>query len=98
MAKHTPGPWETDKMEGDFFPRVILPPREDWCKSSITINEGRGDMEECQANARLIAAAPDLLEALRELAGCLNVLNPNRRLVKALREARASIAKAQGER
>ena len=70
MSDHTPGPWEfsfldnTERpgIEADRFSVVIFGVRaEDDCGI-----HGRTEKEE-MANARLIAAAPDLLEALIEL-------------------------------
>ena len=57
MSEHTPGPWRVgDDENGDCW---IFIPGHDLCF---------GDMETtdacCWSNARLIAAAPDLLEAL----------------------------------
>jgi len=56
MSKHTPGPWEMSYGWG----------------TSVTTSTGSKirqttdrPLEERQANARLIASAPDLLEALR---------------------------------
>ena len=102
MAEHTPGPWTTKNMDGSLFPSVVLPSKEEgWGESRIIINEGRADMEECQANARLIAAAPDLLEAAKEALHTLDVQASAQSEVwasavrKPLRDA---IAKAQEER
>lgn len=58
-AKHTPGPWFVD---GVRFVRQEPAPRHVICRLPTTRNEG---------DARLIAAAPDLLEALQDLT--LNV-------------------------
>lgn len=72
MVKHTPGPWHYDDGQGGkYFPIVKLggPPDS---PHGITINDCRGknggDIHELQANARLIAAAPALLDALESLA------------------------------
>lgn len=68
MSKHTPGPWQTDQAEHDA-------PYQD-----IRIHAGKGSIccvwiddaplhdynAEQRANARLIAAAPELLEALKQ--------------------------------
>lgn len=101
MAKHTPGPWTVANMDGRVFPRVYLPRGDGRGESYIVINEGRANMEECQANARLIAAAPDLLEAAKEALHTLDVQARAQSEVwasavrKPLRDA---IAKAQEER
>ena len=70
MSNHTPGPWVYDPNNlGSYgVPHVGLV-CEDGSSLPIMLEEGP-DME---ANARLIAAAPDMLEALklvqRSLAG-----------------------------
>ena len=61
--KHTPGPWETygdDKSD--------IRPATKAGKNRI-IAQCPGYKTERQANARLIAAAPELLEALQSLYG-----------------------------
>jgi hypothetical protein len=65
MNKHTPGPWVATQD-----PSAVN--TEDWCIGA----QGQIDMiAVCsEANARLIAAAPDLLEALQNLEnddGCI---------------------------
>ena len=55
--KPTPGPW-TIKHEEAAFPLV-------WANGEV-IAETYGIPTRCQANARLIAAAPDLLAACKE--------------------------------
>ena len=54
-AKHTPGPWECD---GDLV-------HKDGFEIAIVEAHYEDYVELQQANARLIAAAPDLLEALK---------------------------------
>jgi hypothetical protein len=49
-------------------------------------------LEECQANAKIIAAAPDLLAALRKIVNNWDNLHSKDRA-----QARAAIAKATGE-
>ena len=58
-SKHTPGPWivDTDHIIQDGGTSD---------ENTIAIV---GDQEEWKANARLIAAAPDLLEALKHARG-----------------------------
>lgn len=59
---HTPGPWTT--KENAYFNQMI------GIEPSIGCVYGVG--EEVQANARLIASAPDLLEALEALMGIVS--------------------------
>lgn len=56
MNKHTPGPWDVRKIDNAPSFRGIF---------GICANgSGNSIREEEEANARLIAAAPELLEAL----------------------------------
>ena len=57
MSKHTPGPWTFDNEIGLI--RTDTPPYGEWDVAKVNIVRA-----EAKANARLIAAAPDLLEAL----------------------------------
>lgn len=61
MAKHTPGPWGAigaDVKTAGPTSRVIC-----WTGVATDI-----PLDEIRANARLIAAAPDMLQALRDIA------------------------------
>ncbi len=74
--KHTPGPWQTDDREpGDQFRHVLdcgghraflakLPLEE--------VYEDKSFRDEQEANARLIAAAPELLAELRAAHQIIN--------------------------
>ena len=88
MSKHTPGPWHTAGEQG-----VQIRSAKDQIAKVWTM---RGN--EWKANARLIAAAPDLLEALRAM---VDYFGPHpdvdNGLDETLTAARAAIAKATGE-
>ena len=60
MTNHTPGPWLT-RFSGSWKTEVVEP--SDKVGLIAALNE-RGTLDELKANARLIAAAPLLLEAL----------------------------------
>ena len=84
MSKHTPGPWIADGAQ--IF------------TSDTNVAQANGyriDRETVAANARLIAAAPELLEALQKIAG--NTYDEWTNGADAARIARAAIAKATGE-
>ena len=106
QATHTRGPWHTGQGngEGSIF-----------CESGRTRLESGGttlypvcdisrgwDEGEDEANARLIAAAPDLLEALRGLLRETRQSVPNINVKKhfslmvQMEEAKSAIAKAEG--
>lgn len=61
-AQHTPGPWHQDK-----YGHVISPDGSDVLFRSLTIlsSSTAERISMAEANTRLIAAAPDLLEALQ---------------------------------
>jgi len=96
-AKHTPGPW---KVQGNSI--VTNTPRPEGCYCDVIIAETPHCYEPkdhiwpvIAANARLIAAAPDLLAALKHIADLIGV--PNDDESKAISEtARKAIAKAEG--
>lgn len=67
MSKHTPGPWIACDNNGYSIWRVTSPEYRAE-SASRTIAEVVGDSAETEANARLIAAAPEMYEALRHLA------------------------------
>ena len=94
MSNHTPGPWKVEPIHRD---RVVA-----GNFRFLPANDRGAPMEEWQANARLIAAAPDLLDLAKNIAGLDPVYIPagNSILAVAVREwftqARAAIAKAEG--
>lgn len=93
MSKHSPGPWGI-KFTPDNY-------RHRWSISSsggfsLCYGDGWGCefTEEGDANARLIAAAPDLLEALIDSVCALECCGKD---YPAAEKARAAIAKARGD-
>ena len=89
--KHTPGPWRIEDGAR------IMPPHNATQLPIAKMGQLQHESQ-IEANARLIAAAPELLEAA-ELA--LKVLEQSgmitRQLLDADKELRAAIAKAKGE-
>jgi hypothetical protein len=65
-AKHTPGPWRIWKDMDPKEPRQITGPSQDFI---CVIDEANTNDD---ANARLIAAAPELLEAAAELVNAFD--------------------------
>ena len=96
-ASHTPGPWVAE-FHGDDASIEI------WAESALIADvHSHVFGSHGQDDARLMAAAPDLLEALETLCTGLewNIENHptimNESDSQALAEARAAIAKATGE-
>lgn len=97
MSAHTPGPWYAVRIaQSNGFWYIDTDPDGENAGDIATIYNG----DERAGNLNLIAAAPDLLAALRECALVLGDL-PSTNLVgtrtrNAFYIARAAIAKAEG--
>lgn len=95
--KHTPAPWHINPTNDSRTKyRIYANPQG---LSLICNAEGAMPTETNEANARLIAAAPELLAALECLTFTVDGLVSDKgQIVKdALNIARAAIAKAKGE-
>lgn len=101
-AQHTPGPWriKQSSANGNNF---IYP---EGSEDAICGVRFHLDFDAHEANARLIAAAPDLLEAVEVLLGGLEAEYPESKFGIDFRtqmrirmnKARAAIAKARGQK
>jgi hypothetical protein len=99
MSNFTPGPWFVGNPGGNFTLYIEARIRPGWIQEVAACSPTEEHSQRA-ANARLIAAAPELLEALRETVIALehlqNVMhmrvNP-----PTLENAIAAIAKAIGE-
>ena len=100
MSKHTPGPWVFEARDGDH----PLNDQDGWgCDGLWAVDGGfilgagpgwdSSYVAPDDADARLIAAAPELLEALVDLVA----FYPPDSTDAAVTSARAAIAKATGE-
>ena len=94
-TKHTPGPWGPRSLPDMVGTENML---------IASVYPMHGDApEECEANALLIAAAPDMLAALQALeecyceAGTALTRDERHRHRQTLMSARAAIAKATGK-
>ncbi len=66
--KHTPGPWHVGGAKG----LIIYGPDDRAVANATVFHSKHAGLEEWQANARLIAAAPDQNAALLHADGCFN--------------------------
>lgn len=78
-AQHTPGPWEMTKLDTEpHKPDAYVLGRSllyHWTGiGDVRLSGCEPGSEENAANARLIAAAPELLAALKRANGLINVL------------------------
>lgn len=102
QGEHTPGPWKVfwGKRKRHMFIGIGTEAGEGVTDPHFSL--WRGDSEEAAANARLIAAAPDLLEALRALADAHYMTissegyDPTHSDCPVLNDAHAAISRATG--
>lgn len=109
-AQHTPGPWKSGKGLTSIYRerQKDFDTKEFHLVAIVTRNEDYMPNEQSDANARLIASAPDLLAGLRQTAFALESvlmlaggsLRPMavEELGKYLAQAKAAIAKAEGSK
>ncbi|NHZ94623.1 hypothetical protein [Massilia sp. CCM 8734] len=96
MSAHTPGPWIVCVQDGDDMAHTVFAEcqlgkgRIDAVEWDDAVARAGLNWENFEANARLIAAAPELLEALAAL------IDSKGMLPSAWRTAEAAIAKATG--
>ena len=91
-ATHTPGPWRFEWDGRPTWSCVRHRVKGEW-QVAVTDDLIDEHPEESEANARLIAAAPELLAALKEALYAVTEIDNAH---KSLRQMRAAIAKAEG--
>jgi len=100
-AKHTPGPWSFGPAVPGAKQCFYISGNHAAHNREVDIGTVQGGYYSCEANARLIAAAPDLLEALERVLLDIEFMwedgtLPDRREDIIYQAARAAIAKAEG--
>jgi hypothetical protein len=91
--KHTPGPWK--RLQGMIVGNLHKGERGTE-GDVVCLMKGYVDYKNQDANARLIAAAPELLETLRFIVAATGT-EPGMAIYKAhIQQAEAAIAKAEG--
>lgn len=99
-ARHTPGPWTINRTNADFVGIA----QEGYMPHATVFPRDNGPWEDtAEANARIIAAAPDLLEACRWAMRYCQEAKANQYddraavpLACAISALHAAIAKAEG--
>lgn len=99
MSGHTPGTWDTDLSEHDapYQDIVVRSGTRGICTVWIDDAPCNDYNAEQRANARLIAASPDLLEVLQELEESSGYWSEYDVPLGIVDRMRAAIAKATGE-
>ena len=91
MNKHTPGPWTVTRVSKSTILKDLYVSASPERVARVVLPATANSIDEYEANARLIAAAPDLLEALKGFMDGAEAMGWN------TDKARAAIAKATGE-
>jgi len=99
LERHTPGPWKAGDtaIRNSAYWLLVRSEASGSTVGGAVSGNGRAD-----ANARLIAAAPELLDALKALVracefnGYFSTNKPGFREKSEIRDSRAAIAKAEG--
>jgi len=99
VSAHTPGPWRT-YLQGDSTRYVVRPDTAEVNSREVAYVPANWN---AVYDAPLIAAAPDLLEALKETASALQAACfiitddvARKMALEMVADARAAIAKAEG--
>jgi len=98
--KHTPGPWIT----GDWTAFAGLSVRQadgkspdKWTGPLIARVVNEAHYEQCSANARLIAAAPEMYEALKNALNTIRALTEDYDTRQSFIKGQELIARVEGE-
>lgn len=94
MSKHTPGPWRTDENDHDApYQNIRIEAEKNRTVCIVWVDDAPDHAfnAEQEANARLIAAAPDLLDALKAASNYIDTLGG------VSQSYRTAIDKAKGE-
>jgi hypothetical protein len=85
MSKHTPGPWKAIKSADHGYAIT---------KAELNIERELAFVMLNEANAHLIAAAPEMYEALKAIMDCIPSIAQNN--LPIWQRANAALAKAEG--
>lgn len=110
-TKHTPGPWHVGDLAAPNLAgrNALVYAPSGYAVADAKVFHCKFGVPEMEANARLIAAAPDMLEALEGLLlvepttrsdlawEMLTIHEKARRYDQALERIKSAIAKARGE-
>ena len=96
MSKHTPGPWFNGQDGFNLGSGVVYARHTNGNPKDVATIRGWGG--EQQANSRLIAAAPDLLEALEAMVEYVDLMHAIGHIQRPVQssDACAAIKKAKG--
>lgn len=88
MVEHTPGPWRIERKDGGMF--NVVAGHDYFTRTFVAFMGANPEEGDTEANARLIAAAPELLEALEAMVATSPIDD------EVLPQVLAAIARAKG--
>ena len=91
MSEHTPGPWTVEEYGDDDAPALVIHKDTESRVCFMATPGSHGDPATIEADARLIAAAPDLLKQLKLMVELFDGYQG-----MELRWAKDAIARAEG--
>lgn len=100
-AKHTPGPWAVDDGMYNPNPLIVAASEAGPLTVAEVLDDVYPDVAAQLANARLIAAAPEMLDLIRRQVGAMGdgpMSDMNYAGINWLKDAREVLAKAEGKR
>lgn len=77
-ANFTPGPWTIEEYGDDEAPALVIHRDSESRVCFMATPGSHGDPAQIEADARLIAAAPDMLETLQKIRALVHVPTPSK--------------------
>jgi len=96
-GQHTPGPWEIEEITPSDFHDCYILGAPNGVYDDIIATVQCTDLPQCMADARLIAAAPDLLALVIQYRDDLRRPPSPDSVERRLQAVNAAIAKATGQ-
>jgi hypothetical protein len=103
MSKYTKGPWNISDHYSNYKLDGFIISDENywgiahlWASKFTTMEEYFNEIKELNANAKLIAAAPELIEALKDITDYVMNLPASVESLTVVRKALTAINKVEG--
>ena len=98
MNKHTPGPWRTIESINTTMRTVVGPdfPGQGYIADVNLCRTNDAQDVDGEANARLIAAAPELLQLVKDMREAFYVKGTRKALLAVMERSKSVMEKAEG--
>ena len=98
MNKHTPGPWRTIESTNTTMRTVVGPdfPGQGYIADVNLCRTNDAQDVDGEANARLIAAAPELLQLVKDMREAFYVKGTRKALLAVMERSKSVMEKAEG--